>query len=252
MNDLQLLQSAAAELARARRVLAITGAGISADSGLPTYRGIGGLYDGALTADGCTIEEALSGQMMRTRPERCWKYIQQIESSCRQRKYNAGHLALAAMQEHYQRFTVLTQNIDGFHRAAGSRDLIEIHGNLYELYCTQCGAGRRVENYAGLEIPPTCVRCLGLVRPRVVLFGEMLPEDALKQLYTVLDDGVDLVLSIGTTSVFPYIAGPVMQAARRGLPTIEINPGTTEVSHLVRYRIRKRAALALPELLKLL
>ena len=236
------------ELARARRVLAITGAGISADSGLPTYRGIGGLYESDLTEDGFPIEEALSGDMMRSRPEITWKYIHQIESSCRDRRHNAAHEALAQMQARYERFTVLTQNIDGFHRAAGSRDLIEIHGCVHELYCVACGSGRDVPNYAGLRIPPRCSDCTGLIRPRVVLFGEILPEDALERLYAVMVQGVDLVLSIGTTSVFPYIAAPVLQAARAGLPTVEINPGTTEVSHLVRYRIRERAAVVLPEL----
>ena len=247
-NRSSIFSEVAGELARAKRVLAITGAGISADSGLPTYRGIGGLYESDLTEDAVPIEEALSGEMMRRRPEVTWKYIHQIESSCRDKKHNAAHEALAALQSRYQRFTVLTQNIDGFHRAAGSRDLIEIHGCVQELYCVDCGSERRVPDYAGLEIPPSCAHCRGLVRPRVVLFGEMLPEDAVDRLYAVLEEGVDLVLSIGTTSVFPYIAGPVLQAARMGLPTVEINPGTTEVSHLVRYRIRERAAEALPEL----
>ena len=247
-NRSSIFSQVADELARARRVLAITGAGISADSGLPTYRGIGGLYESDLTEDAMPIEEALSGEMMRRRPEVTWKYIHQIESSCRDKRHNAGHEALAALQSRYRRFTVLTQNIDGFHRAAGSRDLIEIHGCVQELYCVGCGAERRVASCAGLEIPPSCERCRGLVRPRVVLFGEMLPEGALDRLYAALEEGVDLVLSIGTTSVFPYIAGPVLQAARTGLPTVEINPGTTEVSHLVRYRIRERAAAALPEL----
>jgi NAD-dependent deacetylase len=84
----------------------------------------------------------------------------------------------------------------------------------------------------------------------VVLFGEMLPEAAIDRLYAVLGQGIDLVLSIGTTSVFPYIAGPVEQAARLGAATVEINPGDTEVSHLVRYRLRERAAVALPEILR--
>jgi NAD-dependent deacetylase len=196
------------------------------------------------------IEEALSGEMMRRRPEITWKYIHQIESSCRGAKHNAAHEALAALQSRYERFTVLTQNIDGFHRAAGTKDLIEIHGCVNELYCVGCGAERSVPNYAGLTIPPSCEKCSGLVRPRVVLFGEMLPESAIDRLYAALGEGVDLVLSIGTTSVFPYIAGPVVQASRVGVPTVEINPGETEVSHLVRYRFRERAAIVLPELLR--
>jgi NAD-dependent deacetylase len=244
----QVLGEAAEALARARRVLVITGAGISADSGLPTYRGIGGLYESADTADGVPIEEALSGRMMATRPELCWRYIHQIESSCRGARPNAAHEALARMENGFQRFTVLTQNIDGFHRDAGSRDLIEIHGNLRELYCTACGAGRCVSSFAGLAIPPRCEECHGLLRPRVVLFGEMLPTAALDRLYAAVDEGLDAVISIGTTSVFPYIAGPMVTAARLGLPTVEINPGESEISSLVRYRIRERAALAVPRL----
>lgn len=247
-NAQTLLDQATAQLGAARRVLAITGAGISADSGLPTYRGIGGLYETDLTEDGLPIEEALSGAMMRSRPALCWKYIHQIESSCRGAGPNAAHAALAALQQRFDRFTVLTQNIDGFHREAGTRDLIEIHGRIHELLCMDCGAEREVSDYAGMGIPPTCGRCGGLERPRVVLFGEMLPEPALERLQAVMHEGVDAVLSIGTTSVFPYIAAPVLMARRRGIPSIEINPGETEVSDLVGLRLRERAAVVLPEL----
>lgn len=247
-NAQTLMDQATAQLGAARRVLAITGAGISADSGLPTYRGIGGLYEADLTEDGLPIEEALSGAMMRKRPALCWKYIHQIESSCRGAGPNAAHAALASLQQRFESFTVLTQNIDGFHRAAGSRDLIEIHGRIHELWCVECGAEREVADYAGLDIPPACARCGGLERPRVVLFGEMLPEPALLRLQAVMDEGVDAVLSIGTTSVFPYIAAPVLMARRRGIPSIEINPGQTEVSDLVGLRLRERAAVVLPEL----
>lgn len=247
-NAQTLMDQATAQLGAARRVLAITGAGISADSGLPTYRGIGGLYEADLTEDGLPIEEALSGAMMRKRPALCWKYIHQIESSCRGAGPNAAHAALASLQQRFESFTVLTQNIDGFHRAAGSRDLIEIHGRIHELWCVECGAEREVADYAGLDIPPACARCGGLERPRVVLFGEMLPEPALLRLQAVMDEGVDAVLSIGTTSVFPYIAAPVLMARRRGIPSIEINPGRTEVSDLVGLRLRERAAVVLPEL----
>lgn len=243
-----VLDRAARLLDGARRVLAITGAGVSADSGLPTYRGIGGLYEDAGTEDGLPIEEALSGEMMRRRPEVCWKYIHQIESSCRGARHNAAHVALAAMQQRFERFTVLTQNIDGFHGDAGSQDVIEIHGNLRRLVCVHCGAGREVPDYAGLRLPPACARCGGLERPRVVLFGELLPEPALERLEQLLHEGVDAVLTIGTTSVFPYIAAPVLMARRRGIPSIEINPGRSEVSDLVGMRIAARAAAALPAL----
>ncbi len=241
------MTAAARALSGAERVLAITGAGISADSGLPTYRGVSGLYESADTEDGVPIEAALSGAMMRARPALCWKYIAQIERGCRGARPNAGHAVLARWQSRFA-LTVLTQNVDGLHRAAGQQDLIEIHSNVHDLYCVDCASERHVNDYSELTLPPVCERCGGPVRPRVVLFGEALPEDAIGRIEQVLAEGVDAVLSIGTTSVFPYIAAPVLQAARRGILTIEINPGDTEVSSAVRYRLRQRAAIALPDL----
>lgn len=238
----------AAALRAARRVLVITGAGISADSGLPTYRGIGGLYDDKHTEDEIPIEVALSGEMMARRPALTWKYLVQIEQACRGAKHNAAHTALAQMEPHFRRMTVLTQNIDGFHRDAGTRSLIEIHGNVHDLFCTECGKAWRVKDYSHLTVPPRCEDCHGPVRPKVVLFGEMLPVEALRRLDEALDDGVDLVMTIGTTSVFPYIAGPVIRAARMGVPTVEINPGQSEVSSVVQHRLAMRAIDVLPAL----
>jgi NAD-dependent deacetylase len=243
--DPAVLDSVSLVFARARSVLFITGAGISADSGLPTYRGIGGLYEDATTEDGLEIEEALSGDMLRERPEVCWKYIHQIERACRGATWNRAHEVLALMERRYERTWVLTQNVDGLHRRAGSNNLIEIHGDVHQLTCTQCDYRDRVEDYAALSIPPRCPDCGAIVRPEVVLFGEMLPGAAVAALERELGRGFDLVVSIGTTSVFPYIAAPVVLARRAGRDTVEINPGTTGVSHAVAHRMRSRAAVAL-------
>jgi NAD-dependent deacetylase len=243
--DPAVLDRVSQVFARARSVLFITGAGISADSGLPTYRGIGGLYEGAATEDGFAIEEALSGDMLRDRPDVCWKYIAQIERACRGATWNRGHEVLAMMERRYERTWVLTQNVDGFHRGAGSQNVIEIHGDVHQLRCTRCRFRDRVEDYAGLSIPPRCPDCGAIVRPKVVLFGEMLPGGAVAALEREVSRGFDLVVSIGTTSVFPYIAAPVMLARRAGRDTVEINPGTTSVSHVVAHRMRNRAAVAL-------
>lgn len=243
------LDAAVSDLRQARSVLVLTGAGLSADSGLPTYRGVGGLYEGAVTEDGLPIEQALSGDTMRTRPEISWKYIRQIEAACRGCVYNAAHAALVRMQARFDRFTVLTQNVDGFHRAAGTRDLIEIHGNIHDLQCTLCGFEARVDDYAHIEpLPPKCRHCGSVIRPRVVLFGELLPEGAVARLEAVVRQGVDCVMVVGTTAVFPYIAAPVVHAARSGKPTIEINPGDSEVSPVVKHRLRARAVDVLPRL----
>lgn len=239
------LEQAVTHLRRARRVLVITGAGISADSGLPTYRGIGGLYEDKETGDKVPIEVALSGEMLQMEPQLTWKYIHQIESACRGAKYNLAHEIIARMQDRFEGVCVLTQNIDGFHRDAGSRDIIEIHGNIHELHCIQCDHEEWVQDYSAIEIPPRCPRCSALVRPRVVLFGEMLPEAALEALHQQFRRGFDVVLSIGTTSVFPYIAEPIYQARRAGMPSIEINPGNSEVSGIVTYRLKQRAVVAM-------
>lgn len=232
------------ELRRARRLLFITGAGISADSGLPTYRGIGGLYNDQTTEDNFSIETALSGSMLEANPAITWKYLHQIEHSCRGARFNDAHAIIAELQNHFE-VCVLTQNIDGFHRDAGSRNLIEIHGDIHDLYCIRCDYTTTVLDYSGLEMPPSCPRCRALVRPRVVLFGEVLPSHAIQHLYAELDQGFDLVFSIGTTSVFPYIAGPVVQASQMGIPTVEINPTDTNVSRFVEYKLAAGAVAAM-------
>lgn len=232
-------------LKRARDVLVITGAGISADSGLPTYRGIGGLYEDAATADGVPIEVALSGETMERDPALCWKYIAQIERACRGARKNRAHDLLAELERRVPRLWLLTQNVDGFHRDAGSKNVIEIHGNIRRLRCTRCAWRRAVESFDGLAIPPACPECRAVARPDVVLFGELLPQGEVAALERELARGFDLILVIGTTAVFPYIRGPVVAARREGLPTVEVNPGDSEVSHLVDYRLRARAVPAL-------
>ena len=235
---------------QAQRILFVTGAGISADSGLPTYRGIGGLYDDSQTADGIPIEVALSGQMMAERPDITWKYLAEIEANCRGAGPNLAHRALVRFEQELERVMVFTQNVDGLHRAAGTVELLEIHGTLHRLRCTDCARSRTVEDYRGLQLPPACPHCGGSLRPDVVLFGEELPQRGLSRLEHALDGGFDMVFSIGTTSVFPYVAAPVWWAQRMGWKSVEINPGESEVSALVDVRLRMGAAAALGEICK--
>ena len=105
------------------------------------------------------IEDALSGETMRSRPDICWKYIHQIELACRAAKPNAAHKTLAAFESKFPHFAVLTQNIDGLHRVAGSKNLIEIHGNIQQLFCTSCGHDIYVNSFEGMKIPPKCQLC---------------------------------------------------------------------------------------------
>jgi len=250
--ELPYLSEIVRRLRQSRSVLFITGAGISADSGLPTYRGIGGLYEQEETDDGIPIEAALSGAMFRRNPALTWKYLHQIESSCRTAGPNRAHEVIAELERRFDRVWTLTQNVDGLHHAAGSERIIDIHGDVHWLICTRCGHRWRVASYAGLDIPPSCPECASMERPEVVLFGEMLPLDRASQLQEQLMRGFDAVFTIGTTSVFPYIAEPVIDARRRGALTVEINPGTSEVSHLVDYRLRTGAAQAMDAVVRAL
>ncbi len=234
-----------------KSILFITGAGISADSGLPTYRGIGGLYNDKSTEDGIPIEMALAGETLQKHPEITWKYLSQIEKNCRQARFNRAHQVIAEMESNFQRVWVLTQNIDGFHRDAGSKNVIEIHGNMHTLICLKCKWQTRVKDYSQLSvIPPLCPECGNIVRPELVFFGEMLPDYECQILARELSRGFDIYFSIGTTSVFPYIQQPIIEANRLKRPTIEINPAQTEVSRLVDIKINLGAAKTLDEILK--
>ena len=243
-----MYNSIARLLLDSQRVLFITGAGISADSGLPTYRGLGGLYEEDLTSEGYSIEEALSGTMLARHPEITWKYLQQIGHNCRNAQPNAAHQVIAALEKLLPYVLVYTQNVDGLHTAAGSRKLIEIHGNLHHLRCTRCNFQTTVHDYENLSLPPRCPHCNSVVRPDVVLFGEALPSIAIECLEDNLAEGFDLVFSIGTSSLFPYIVEPVVWAASAGIPCIEINPGETTVSPIVDYAIKDSAAAAMSRL----
>jgi NAD-dependent deacetylase len=242
----EVLAPVAQALREAESILFITGAGISADSGLPTYRGVGGLYQDRQTDEGVPIEVALSGPVFRARPEVSWRHIRAIEAACRGARPNAAHAMIAALERRKPRVWTLTQNVDGLHRAAGAQNVIEIHGTVHRLFCPGCGWDEQVEDYAHLpEGLPRCPRCARVIRPDVVLFEEALPGAALARLEEEVERGFDLVFSVGTSSLFPYIAAPVLELGSRGAVTVEINPGETELSARVDHHLRAGAAAAL-------
>ncbi len=244
--DLRVIDRVVELLRPARRLLFITGAGLSADSGLPTYRGVGGLYAaGRTTSYGLPVEEVLSGAMMATRPEITWQFIRELERPTRQAVPNRGHEVIAEMESHFDAIWTLTQNVDGLHRRAGSRQVLDVHGDLHDLACTQCEHAESVSDYDGLDLLPRCPKCQGILRPGVVLFGEELPEMKMDRLWSEVQAGFDVVFSIGTTSSFPYIAAPVLRAREMGIPTVEINPEPTAVTRRVDLKIVGGAAEAL-------
>lgn len=246
------IEAVAEHLRNARRVLFITGAGVSADSGIPTYRGVGGLYEDREVEDGYTIEEILSATTFARDPTLTWRYIAQIELACRGGRPNPAHQLMADLESEDREVWVVTQNVDGLHRRAGSKNLIELHGHVYSLYCLQCRYREDVEDFALLEIPPRCPDCHGLVRPDVVLFEEMLAEEKLRTLFVQLERGFDIVFSVGTSALFPYIVQPVVDAAEQGIPTVEINPADTMISGIVEHHVMLGAAEAMTKIGKLL
>lgn len=235
-----------------RRVLFITGAGVSADSGLPTYRGVGGLYNSGDTEEGMPIEEAISGRCLASHPEITWKYLSQIQHNCEAVQPNAAHRVIAEFEK-FLKVVVLTQNIDGLHPRAGSSDVIEIHGTLETRRCMRCDRpappSTPDEDISAGKLP-RCEKCGGVVRPNVVLFGEMLPEKALYRLQDAVDEGFGMVFLIGTTAVFPYISQPVIMATHMGIPTVEINPARTHLTGYVEYYIPHGAAEAMTAIME--
>ncbi|MGI9240489.1 MAG: SIR2 family NAD-dependent protein deacylase [Verrucomicrobiales bacterium] len=247
------IEKVRALLAGSECPLFITGAGVSAGAGLPTYRGIGGLYEGKDTEDGMPIEVALSGGMLCDRPDVTWKYLWEIAEVCRGAAPGSSHQVIAEIARTKPHTWVLTQNVDGLHAVSGVANLIEIHGRAAGLVCTGCGG-----EFDGGELlfsescqppaPPTCPDCGEILRPTVVLFGEQLPESELKKYDGLMTAGIDLVLSVGTSSLFPYIKMPVAFAAESGVPSVEINTGRTDISGLVTHRLEMECDEALLEL----
>lgn len=245
-DDARGIRRVVQRLRKAKRVLAVTGAGMSADSGVPTYRGVGGLYcSEAARPYGFSIEEILSGPMFRGRPELTWNYLREIERACRDAKPNRGHEVLAEMDGYFDAVWILTQNVDGLHGAAGSRNVLDVHGDLHQIICTSCDYRTHVHDYQDLADLPLCPRCEAVLRPDVVLFGESLDPNKLSRLEQELRKGFDVVFSIGTSSLFDYIVAPLRFAQAAGKTTVEINPDFTAMSELVEIKIHARAAQAL-------
>lgn len=231
-----------------RSLLFVTGAGVSAESGVPTYRGVGGLYNVETTEEGYPIEEILSASMLAENPALTWKYLAQIGLAAKDATHNRAHEVIAEMESHFARVWTMTQNVDGFHRSAGSHNLVEAHGNMNSFYCMECQEPAKLEAFEQNDQPPQCATCGGMIRPDVVLFGEMITGRGLEELQQQAMLGFDIVFTVGTSSAFPYIQAPIHMAKGAGVPTVEINPSATVMTPLVDYHLPLGAAVALDEI----
>jgi NAD-dependent deacetylase len=211
-------------LDRAPAVCVLTGAGASAESGVPVYRGSKGIAE-ALSAADVATPEAFAGD-----PERVWAWYNDRRRQLAEIRPNAGHLALARLQQRIDaagadRFHLVTQNVDGLHQAAGSRDVIELHGNLWKTRCTACG---QVADATGrlFDGVPRCPQCSAPSRPHVVWFGEMLPQEVWARALRAAS-GSEVFMAVGTSAVVQPAASLVHVAADAGATTVEINPEAT-------------------------
>lgn len=233
-----MIEELAARLAAARSVLVLTGAGISAESGLPTFRGTNGLWQNH------RVEELASPEGFARDPSLVWSWYNQRNAAHRRAQPNAGHYALARMEARLAGFTLATQNVDSLHLRAGSRDPIELHGSLREARCTACGA-RRALVEAGLPLEEIRHACGGFWRPGVVWFGEPLPPDAWERAAGAAARA-DVILVVGTSAVvYPAAA---LATAYGDAYLVEINPETTAISQRVDLRLAGPAAERLPQL----
>lgn len=224
-------------------VTAFTGAGISAESGVPTFRGTDGLW-----AKFKPEELATMDAFMRN-PGLVWEWYAHRKRVIADVVPNPGHTALVALEQMYPNFTVITQNIDNLHRRAGSRTVFELHGNIERNYCMECGAAATNEEVLRANGVPLCAQCGGKIRPDVVWFGEMLPEDQWDKAVRAAESS-DVFISVGTSAVVYPAASLPLLACERGAYLIEVNPEPTPLTDRADAFLRGQAGTILPALVE--
>jgi NAD-dependent deacetylase len=232
-------------LTTAKRIAVLTGAGVSAESGVPTFRdaqtGLWAKY---------TPEELATPRAFRRNPRLVWEWYAWRRKLVAGAKPNPAHLALAQMEKLFPQFDLITQNVDGLHQRAGSTRVIELHGNISRTKCFDEGVIVTSWEDAG-DVPPKCPNCGGLLRPDVVWFEEPLPETEMERAATA-STTCDVFFSIGTsTIVYPAAALP-FEALRAGATVVEINPQPTPLTMLAQFNLPEAAGVALPVLMKAL
>ncbi len=241
---MNLYKDAANLLKEAKNILVFTGAGISAESGIPTFRGKDGLWNKYNPQELATLEAFLKN------PKLVWEWYDFRRKLIKEAKPNLAHLILAKWEKILP-LTIITQNVDELHQRAGSKNVIELHGNIWTLKCLSCSYQEKNYEVPLKEIPPICPKCHDLLRPGVVWFGEALPEDALKKAFA-LAQNADVCLVIGTSGVvFPAAQIPYI-VKETGGKVIEINLEPTPISEIADISFFEKASEALRKIDKYL
>ncbi len=225
------------------KVVVLTGAGISAESGIPTFRGKDGLWKKY------SPHELATPEAFSRNPKLVWEWYDWRRQLIAKAQPNEAHSTLAELEGKLKDFWLITQNVDGLHQRAGSEKVIELHGNIWKIRCTRCREEYHDYTVPFKSIPPSCKHCGGLVRPGVVWFGESLPMDALERAFA-LSQEAEVFLVIGTSAqVYPAAELPLI-AKRNGSMLIEINPEETPITPYADITIRDRASSGLKELIE--
>jgi NAD-dependent deacetylase len=230
------MQAPAQLLKSAAKVAVLTGAGVSAESGIPTFRGSGGYWQQH------RFEDLATPQAFARDPAFVWRWYEERRRAIAQARPNAGHYALVELEKQKADFTLITQNVDGLHDLAGSKNVIKLHGDIWTLRCLKCGR-ERIDRSQLDDLPPWC-ECGGMLRPGVVWFGEALPERALEQANAAVR-AADVLIVAGTSAQVYPAAGLIPLASA----VIEINPEETDFSDEVTFSLRGTSAEILPRLI---
>lgn len=233
-----------ATLAAAQSVCVLTGSGVSAESGVPTFRDAQTGLWAKFQPEALATPEAF-----QRNPSLVWEWYEWRRKLLRQARPNAAHSALAELEQIFPRFSLISQNVDGLHQAAGSKNMIEFHGNIMRTICS--AEGCVVEEYDAGESPPPCPRCGAYLRPDVVWFGEQIDKDALAAAIAYAG-ACDVFFAIGTSAQVQPAAGLADLAMQSGACMIEINPQQTPLSDRASYALRGNAARLLPALVRAL
>jgi NAD-dependent deacetylase len=243
------------------RILVLTGAGVSAESGIPTFRGKDGYWRN-LDPTNLATREAFTRD-----PQLVWDWYRERRQRIRNARPNAAHEAIARLPQRIDQFLLVTQNVDDLHARAGlpNEKMVQIHGNIFVTCCSRCefsergrggspephmrGRLRSITPTSENDVIPRCPKCDALMRPGVVWFGEELPWAQLERIENFLDGGAcDVVIVAGTTATFGYIIDWALRASHGGGELIEVNPEETPLSQFATRLVREPAAIALPRI----
>lgn len=228
------------KLQSSKAVAILTGAGISAESGVPTFRGKEGLWNKFRPEELATMEAFLQN------PKIVWEWYECRRELMSKVKPNPAHYALRDLERIIDKFSLITQNIDGLHQEAGSKNVIELHGNIKRNRCISCEEIYMDLEFDSKEIPPRC-RCGGMIRPDVVWFGEMLPQKALSTAFKSAQQ-CDIFMSIGTSALVSPASQLPIVALRNNAYVVEVNLEPTVISNMVHESIIGKAGEILPKL----